>query len=807
MAGLDQKALALVEQCLDLDEERRRRFVEESCAGSPELRDKVERILAMDETRFKLLPTEAHPFIDPAPEPMPERIGPFRITGVVGRGGMGTVLRGERDDGVYSQTVAIKLIRGGLRDARARERFALERRILARLSHPGIARILDGGAADGRPYLVMEFVEGRPITTDLEERGAGLEESLDQFEAVCAAVSHAHRSLVVHADIKPSNVIAAADGAIKLVDFGIARLTADLDEDEVEGPYPLTKGYAAPERVAGHPPTVSSDVFSLGALLHEMLTGERPGACAMSETARQRPGRIAWRLLRGDLDAIVAKALAEDPGERYPDVAALVEDLHRYRGERPVTAAAGGWKYRAGKFAIRHRRALAVAGIFVTAMVAAMIALAQMYVGAERSRAEAEQRFGEVRSLARFMLFDLYDELSDAPGTVAARVRLAETTGRYLDRLRSVPDAPADLRMDSAIGYRRLATVQGVSGTSSLGQSAAALRSLAAAEELLRSVLAEQPRNAEALEEMGWVLTGRWTLLADDEGSREVNAGAARYFKAALAIEPARPGARLGRLTAAKNRAYELIYADQAAKALPILDRALEELRSSRFPPPLSEEVKLLEINILNRVGDATYYAGDIKGALPFYREADAIISRELATGEKLRWLDRRGEAMFNISGTLMDMGGHLPQSLAAARAGIAALKRVLEHGPDANVERRLLILYSQEALVLTEMGRLEEAVAASERSIGMREAWVRREPASQPRARDLAIALGPHADLLARAGDREAACRHAARAVAIWSDMKKKGQQSALDAARSVPPAERSVRSHCGGSGAVSPR
>lgn len=787
MASLDQEALSLVEQCIDLDPAARSRFVTERCGSAATLRAKVEQLLAMDRTQFRFAQTEGPP-IETFEPPLPEQVGNFRVTGTIGRGGMGVVAKGERSDGLYEQTVAIKLIRGDLRDARAAERFASERRILARLDHPGVARILDGGEAEGRPYLVMEFVDGEPITQALAGRQSGLDDTLSRFEAVCEVVGHAHRNLIVHADIKPSNAMISADGSVKLLDFGIAHLLAEIEPTSAEGGHPLTPGYAAPERREGDAPTVVSDVYSLGALLHELLTGELPDRAGRAASAvAPADGRIPAKSLRGDLDAIVARATAADPADRYPDVAALTADLQRYRNRMPVHARAAGWRYRSARFVARHRRGLAVTALAMAALLAAIVTTTIMYVEAERARAEAERRFGEVRGLARFMLFDLYDELRNAPGTVGARVALAETGGRYLDRLRQVPDAPADLRLDTASGYRRLATVQGVSGTASLGDSQRALASLGSAEELVRSVLAEQPESAAALEEMGWILANRWTLAPPTEGGLALRREARRFFDAALAIDKDRLGARLGRLSTERMAAFDLIWADRPAEALPVLRGALSELRATRWSPAEAGEARQLEFNLLSRLGDAVYYSGDMPGALPIYQEASALVARELAARETAIWLALRGEAMWNLAGTLTDLG-RPAAALAPARDGIAAMRRLLASGPDSLAENRLQILLAQESTILDAIGRRREAMVSSTRGVELREARLRREPGNPQRMSDLAAGMRPHADLLARIGDRRGACGAARRAMELWDNLARRSQLSDLARTREVP-------------------
>ncbi len=801
--SLDARALSLVEACLDIEDEAARAdYLARECADAPELRARVDRILEMDQTRYDMLATKALVAAAPVPDVLPERIGPFRITRALGRGGMGVVLEAERDDGVYNQTVAIKLIRGDLAEASARERFTQERRILARLDHPAIARILDGGDQDGRPYLVMDYVDGAPVTEALAARNAGIDATLDGFAAICAAVAHAHRNLVVHADIKPSNVIMTADGAIKLLDFGIARLTVDLDTDVDATPYPLTRGYAAPERLAGAPPAIPGDVYSLGVLLHEMLAGVAPrDGQAMSSLAEG--GRIPPQRLAGDLDAIVARALAADPRDRYPDVASLAGDIAAARANQPVAARAGeGWRYFAAKFFRRHRTAVMLTGAAILGLIAATLVTATLYVRAERARGAAEARFIDLRQLARFMLFDLYDDLSNAPGTVNSRVRIAETSGRYLDHLRRSLDPPVDVRLDSAAGYRRLANVQGISGTAGLGRPSEAKTSLDAAEQLLRPVLAENPRNVDALEQLGWIYADRWTLQADNAESPRINNIARGYFDRALAIEPARVTARLGRLITDKNEAFERLWQDQPQRSGAIAARALAELRSLAVPPGSRKDALILEVTLLNRLGDATYYGGRIPAALPFYEQADAIIVRQLARQETLAWLNQRGNSLYNISGTLADIPGRAGEGLAKAEQGIAVMERVLSFGVDAEAEKRLLVLLGQQSLLLAQLGRPAAAVVPSSRSIAIRDERARLEPNDPARERDIAVALPAHARILAAAGRNADACAAARRAVEVWASIAAKGRLGAKDARDDQPRSVKMMQQFCGGSG-----
>lgn len=796
--SVDSIALKVVEAALGIDDaEARAALIAERCSGDAALLSRVKALLAHEATDFRLLPTES--VIKPLGviEAIPDRIGPYKVTGEIARGGMGAVVRAERDDGVFAQAVAIKLIRGDLASPRAKARFVEERRILARLRHPGIVRILDGGEQDDRAWLAMDYVEGAPITEVLRKAGADRPARLDAFEAVCEAVAYAHRALVVHADIKPSNVLMSADGAVHLLDFGIARLISAIDANEVGDPYPLTKGYAAPERGVGVAPTIASDVFSLGVLLLGMLGCKVPG-----ESGDFVQGtRLPVGQLDGDLGAIAARVLAEHPEDRYPDVAALLSDIRRMRAFVPVSARHdAGWRYVAHRFIQRHRKGLALTGLAGLALVAATTISTVQYFRAERARAEADQRFVEVRHLAKFMLTELSDDLSDAPGTVVARARLAEVSGQYLERLSNVPNAPADLRLDTAQGYRRLASLQGLSGTSSLGHPDQAAKSLDRAEALLNALTREQPRNPAVLEEQGWVTAGRWAMAADNATSRTLNGRAAAYFQQALALDSTQQGALIGLLTTEKSRAYDMIWSEnRPADAIPVLRTALTRLRAVHFDPANRRDARLLEVNLLGRLGDAIYYAGDKLGSLAPYREAEAIIRAELAKGTSLVWTDKLGEAKFNISGTLGDIGGQRESALNEAREGIVALQRVLAFGPDANIEKRLLILYGQEGNVLSDMGRMAEAVAASNASIDLRRARLARAPGDPQRNRDLAVALPNHAAVLARAGKRGEACAVAQEAVRQWAAIRAAGNLSERDAAKDVPEAAKVAARLCG--------
>lgn len=702
----------------------------------------------------------------------PDRVGPFRIVRRLASGGMGSVWLGSRDDGLYEQNVAVKFIHGEL-GVEASERFSEERRFLARLESPSIARLIDGGVADGRPYLVMEYVDGEPIDVFCATRP--LRERLKLFGEAAEAVQYAHSQLIVHADLKTSNILVDQSGRVRLLDFGIARLVDA--EDRPGAASPMTHAFASPERRAGGAPSIADDVFALGVILQDLL-----------DSANDL-----------DLAAIASRATAPSASERYGSVAALLGDLQRWRERLPVSARSSTLRYRLERFLARHGLAVAIAaGVMLLLAAAATIATVN-YLEAERSRVEANRRFLEVRAISGFMLFELYDRLANAPGTVEARARLAETAGRYLDRLRVTPNAPVDLRLETAQGYRRLARVQGVSGTASLGRPSEAHRSLDAAERLTAGVIRTDPDNLEALELMGWIISDRWTLKADSSETLAVNARAASYFRRVLAIAPDREGARLGILTTEKGRAFDLIWtADRPAEAVVVLRAALSDLRGRPFVSRAAD-ARVLEAHLLNRLGDATYYAGDILGSLAPYREAEAIINRSLARGETLDGLSRKGESAWNISGSLGDLGRRR-EALAKAREGISTVRRVLSFGPDADAEKQLLVLYGQEANLLSGLGERQAALAPAAASVALRESRLQKEPRDPQRARDLAVGLEAASRLFAAVGRKAQACSLARRSDAQWRAIQAAKHLGQRDANDTWPKARSSIARFCVG-------
>lgn len=381
------------------------------------------------------------------------QVGPFRVVEPLGQGGSSVVFRAERDVGGARQVVALKLLRTGLFSPDARRRFLREQAILAQLRHPNIARLVDGGVTDaGIPYIALELVEGAPLTAHAEARALPLRARLELMLSLCRAVEYAHAALVVHRDLKPSNVHVDDHGAIKVLDFGTARLLDDeLGFTRTEA-IVLTPAYAAPEQFRSGPVGTPADVYALGVLLGEILTGQLLGAATTTRasaavaapdatrTLRGLPQpRALARQLRGDLDAIIATALAEEPDRRYRSAGALADDLERYLDGRAVHAHPPSRSYRIGKFAQRHRRSLGVASMLLLALLGALgVAIRQTEV-ARQAAAKATTQARRADAMRDFM-FDAFAQAQ--PGTPKAETTVAEAVER------GVATALADTTME-----------------------------------------------------------------------------------------------------------------------------------------------------------------------------------------------------------------------------------------------------------------------------------------------------------------------------------------------------------------------
>jgi tetratricopeptide (TPR) repeat protein len=713
-----EQTKALFNAALDIAPNERAAFLLNSAGDNAELREAVARLLAAhdeDDAFMETPAAEMHAKTSSASEPeqFPDggRIGQYRVSREIGRGGMGTVHLAYRDDGEFRHQVALKLVKRGMDTDMILRRFRYERQILADLDHPNIAQLYDGGTTDdGRPYFVMEYIEGDPIDAYCRRHGLDVIQRLKLFQSVCAAVQYAHQNLIVHRDIKTSNILVTAAGAPKLLDFGIAKLLDSSREESLTAApltmRALTPEYASPEQVRGDPITTASDVYSLGVLLYELLAGHRPYevnstrpediARTVCDTDPVPPSQAAGeaapgmrRRLRGDLDTIVLMAMQKDPRRRYTSVQQLSDDIGRHLNRQPVIARRDTSGYRAARF-IRRNRAIVATGVTVLAsLVIGLAATMWQARVAQTERARAERRFSEVRSLATSFLFEIHDAIAPLPGSTPARGLLVKRALTSLDGLAKEAEGDPGLQKDLAAAYERVGQVQGNSYYSNLGDTKGALISYRKSLEIRKKLVLDNPQSLQ----LQYELASGYGGLADMNSAVGELAAAAKDYESAINIR---------RSLRAKN------------------------------PRDTANTSAMAELyNFLGDTQGMDGYAnlGDVSGALASYRQSVSL-REELAhqSPVSVDYGVGLANSLMNL-GFLSDIVGDSTGADEVRRA-VGILERIVGTRPN-DAPRRLELLsgYARLRSVLSGSGHLDDAIAVDRKTIGMLDEMIAVDP------------------------------------------------------------------------------
>jgi tetratricopeptide (TPR) repeat protein/predicted Ser/Thr protein kinase len=778
----------ILNSALECEPAARPAYLDQACGGDGELRRQVEALIEADGQTWTLM--EAPALVSSslaATTRLPasgERIGAYEILQEIGHGGMGIVYLARRADDQFDKKVAIKLARLGM-DESLERRFRAERQIIASLDHPNIARLLDGGsAAGGRLYLVMEYVEGRPLGQWCDARELSTRDRLEIFLEVCTAVQYAHQHLVVHRDLKPANILVTEQGNVKLLDFGIAKLIAPDSGEAVEQTGTLfrllTPDYASPEQVRGGPISTASDVYALGIVLYELLTGGKPYRVADTSPAEMqwiicerepaRPSAVAKppasKALAGDLDTIILKALRKEPGRRYVSAEAFAQDIRRHLGGLPVEARADAFGYRAGKFVRRHRASVAAAALVVAALAAGLIMTLREARRARAAEARAEQRFNDVRKLANSYLFELHDAIRDLPGSTPARELLVKRALEYLDSLSREKGSDPGLRRELAQAYQRVGDVLGRAGFANLGDSAGALASYNKALALRRELVAADPGNQSLLLE----LATSFDRVGELSKALEIRERLARESPGDQAVQVALEISyhNLARDFAAHNefeqalayRQKQLAMAEALWKAVP---------GNPAYARDLAIAFK--------------YVAGSLEGkrpaeALEYYRKAAVIDESRAAAGPP------GGPARLDLSFDYAGIGdcqaalGDLAGGLANHRKALAIREEVAAADPKNVFPRHSLArAHGRIAWILGKTANLEGAFESYRKSLEIRQGLASRDPSNAEYAFYVAETLGNMGRLHAEAA--AAPTLPKAARTGHWTEAKQSYQKS----------------------------
>lgn len=674
------------------------------------------------------------------------RIGPYRVVREIGQGGMGSVYLATRDDEQYRQEVAIKLIKTGLGGDVMRRRFRTEMQILADLNHPNIARLLDAGETnDGVPYLVMEYVDGSPIHQYCEEHQLSTEQRLKLFKTVCTAVQYAHQHLVVHRDIKPANILLTNDGVPKLVDFGIAKL---LERGPSQRPatvtamHFMTPEYASPEQVRGLSVTTATDVYSLGVVLYELLSGrspyrpnnrmpheiaklildqdpERPSAAIGTHKLGSTNGTVTTSSvvnlpklrgrLKGDLDNIVLKAMRKEPERRYASVQQLADDIRRHLEGLPVTARPDTFGYRAGKFIRRQKIAVAAAALVTLTLVFGIVVTLNENRIAAAERARAERRFNEVRQLANSFVFEVHDAIANLPGATPARSLIVQRGLKYLDSLAQDAAGDRGLQRELAAAYEKLGAVQYTPTVSHLGDLPGALESHRKAAALREGLVAADPANRDYRREL---LDSYW------------------FIATLLGMQGELP------------RELEMIQRQFPAR------EELARQESSDF----TDRYNLAGTYVY--IGRVLMQMGDIGGALDNQRKAMQL-REQLVTMDPNRARSHRALSIsYEYLGTVEEKAGDSKAALELQQRGLQ-LREALVAADPLNTDLQLMLIESHRYLgdLLLKAGELQNATAHYRKQLEMAEAMLKDDPTNAQFTSNHAVALIKIGDLEARAG------------------------------------------------------
>ena len=776
--GQAGRLLEIVGAALELAPPARAAFLAQACGADAALRKEAASLLAHDEAAHDFITrpaiaAHAAAFLETAVDLPPpaatlatgQTLGEFRIDALLGEGGMGEVYLAE--DLGLGRPVALKLVRAGIASRALLRRFGEEKRILAGLNDPHIARLYGGALTpEGRPYLVMEYVEGERLDDYCDKRRLPLEARLALFRKVCAAVAHAHQHLVVHRDLKPANIRVTPEGEPKLLDFGIAKLLdadAPTDADAAQTVTQfgaMTPGYASPEQRRGEAVTTATDIFSLGVVLYELLCGRSPfetkkrptadtaratdgqtivrpgGVTPTAEAAEARgttPGRLARRL-SGDLDNIVLLAMRPDPARRYPSVGQFSEDIRRHLEGQPVSARRETLRYVGAKFVARNKALTAALGLVLLTLVGGVVATSwqarradEQRLQADEQRRKADRRFDDVRALAHSLMFEIHDSVETLAGSTPTRRLIVARALEYLDRLSQDADNSA-LRLDLADAYEKIGDVQGNPYYANLGDTNGAMASYRKAESLIQPL---------------------------------ARAGASAPVAARMA---------LGKIYRAVGDIFDLQgrYADMIAVYRQSLDVFAQLNREKPSDPAVLDELSRAYATLadgLQRVDNG-------------HTEVVRCLEQALAYSQKLA-AQSPGNAKYRrtVGVLLMKLGrAYLPNEARALDYGTrsaAQMKALADEDPDnARARREYTVALMSLSQTQAETGHYPECLENRRKLLDIREQTAAADPKNDQARFDLAALQNEMADALVNVGDPEKALDYARQSNATLDAM-----------------------------------
>jgi non-specific serine/threonine protein kinase/serine/threonine-protein kinase len=780
-----QRVKDILGPALEMQPAQRAAYLEKACFSDASLRADVNRLLiAGDEAGPAFLSglTPAKSILgedDAKDRWIGRRIGAYEIIERIGVGGMGEVFRARRADDQYKREVAIKLVRVGADADSVIRRFKHERQVLASLDHPNIAHLLDAGTTpDGAPYVVMDLIEGEPIDNYCNSHDLSTTARLELFLQVCSAAQYAHQRLIIHRDIKPTNILVTKDGVAKLLDFGISKI---LHPDTVDDSFDptmtmfrlLTPGYASPEQIKGEAITTATDVYSLGVVLYELLTGHHPYrnkddsvekiARAVCEVEPRKPSSVVGvvataardhsrqsaelplardrqrlsRQLTGDLDNIILMALRKESERRYSSVEQFAGDIRRHLQSLPVIARHDTFSYRASKFVTRHRGAVAAAVVVALVLLAGVTITRREAQIARAQQARAERRFSDLRRLAHSLVFEIHDSVEAVPGTITARKLITQRSLEYLDSLAQEAEGEWSLQGELAAAYTKVGDVQGQSYNANLGDTQGALASYRKALAIRQTLAVVNPDDATNRLELAKSHNKVGDVLAK---MGDLSGASASFQEARLIAEPlvAQDPTNL-------DKGHELI---------------LTYTRSGY---------------VLEDMGDNAASLASHREALATaqsqisYHAADALACHDLATS-------------YNNVGHQLAKAGRVREGLEVYRKGLAVCEWRSADDPNSTQTntRGWLDDFLEMGRMLTELGTKKEAFENLNKALAIGRRLATADPQNAQASSDLAACYEGIGDSQVAFGETGMALRSYGRAITIWEQLSTKDPENA---------------------------
>jgi non-specific serine/threonine protein kinase/serine/threonine-protein kinase len=815
-----QKIKAIFNEAVELDSPERKAFFEKQTGADAEILNEVRRLLNAEKANNFAVPIAAVAHLwqeETAEDFAGKQIGDYRVKREIGRGGMGIVFEASRENSDFSQIVAVKLLKRGMDSAAMLRRFRRERQILASFEHPNIARLFDGGVTtEGMPFFAMEYVVGKPLDEFCDERNLSIIERLRLFLQICAAVSFAHSRLVVHRDLKPTNIFVTESGIVKLLDFGIAKIISPENDSPAQTATMLgmmTPAYASPEQIRGDIVSTSSDIYSLGLILYELLTGvsayDFPNnrademAKIICESEPPRPSvRISGLIetnsddkknarsklktnsqseirnpksLRGDLDNIILKALRKDPSRRYASVEQLATDILRHLDGLPVFARPDTFSYRFEKFVARHRVSVAAGVLIFLTLTGGIAATGWQAVRAERQRVLAEKRFGEVRELANAFVFKYHDEIKNLPGSTRLREMVVKDALTYLNRLANDESGDVSLKIELAQAFMKIGDAQGQAYDANLGDTAGAIESYGKAVALFETAANE----ANDLKISNQLISGYQkfgSLLS--RGGDEIKS--AEYTGKAIAL-----GEKLSAANPENNEQILILSgaylaqgdlmspASEAERIIEIYKKALALAETVYRAEPQNPLTLRRFIGLNQRLGFQYFLLAQnaaetgkpdraeefYKISLPFYRES-------LAAAEKQFGLDAENAIFRRTLFAVKINVAQTERELGATDAALRLQREALEEfakvaaADAANYEAKsdLAVVYDDLARTLAKRGEFSAAFENYRRAVQLMNEAVKNDPNNKEFWRSRRDVEMRYADALFKSGDFEKA-------------------------------------------------